>query len=122
MPHFRTGNTQIDGADYRGWFVGHFVKGDAMRRTGDVEIAWAVHPKGTTNGKFVANRTATTVSILIRGQFKILFRTDLEADDVLLEREGDYAMWPPLVEHDWLAEEDSVVLTVRWPSKPNDQE
>ena len=39
---------------------------------------------------------------------------------VLLEREGDYALWPPGVAHDWLAEEASVVVTVRWPSLPGD--
>jgi quercetin dioxygenase-like cupin family protein len=35
---------------------------------------------------------------------------------VLLERQGDYVVWGPGVDHSWRAEEESVVLTVRWPS------
>jgi hypothetical protein len=36
--------------------------------------------------------------------------------EVLLARQGDYAMWGPGIDHHWSADEESVVLTVRWPS------
>lgn len=122
MPSFHAGNASLDGLNRKGWFVGHFIDDDALRKSDDVEVKWAFHPRGESNDKFVANRTATTMSILIRGRFKISFRTDSDADDVLLEKEGDYALWPPMVEHDWVAVEDSVILSVRWPSKARDQE
>jgi hypothetical protein len=37
---------------------------------------------------------------------------------VLLAEQGDYVVWSRGTDHSWLAEEDSVVLTVRWPSVP----
>ncbi|WP_374005171.1 hypothetical protein [Streptomyces ipomoeae] len=36
----------------------------------------------------------------------------------MLERQGDYVVWGRGVDHSWVAEEESVVLTVRWPSVP----
>jgi quercetin dioxygenase-like cupin family protein len=59
---------------------------------------------------------ATTLSILVRGRFRYAF----PGREILLRREGDYVMWPAGVPHAWTAEEDSIVLTVRWPSKPGD--
>lgn len=37
---------------------------------------------------------------------------------VLLEEQGDYVVWGQGVDHSWTAEDDSVVLTLRWPSVP----
>jgi quercetin dioxygenase-like cupin family protein len=37
---------------------------------------------------------------------------------VPLTRPGDYVVWGPGVDHSWRAEQDAVVLTVRWPSVP----
>ena len=121
MERFKVGNAAFDGMDRKGWFVGHFIEGDGLRTSKDVELKWALHKKGETNGSFAANRTATTISMLIRGRFRVTFRTEMETTDVLLDKEGDYALWPPNVEHDWFAEEDCVILTVRWPSIPRDQ-
>jgi hypothetical protein len=36
----------------------------------------------------------------------------------VLKEQGDYAMWGPGTNHSWHAEEDSLVITVRWPSLP----
>ena len=33
-----------------------------------------------------------------------------------LTREGDYAVWGPAIDHTWEALDDSVVVSVRWPS------
>ena len=122
MHRYASGNASLDGLNSKGWFIGHFIADDSLRRSNDVEVKWASHPKGESNGSFAANRTATTMSILISGKFNISFRDEGERDDVLLVNAGDYALWPPLLEHDWTAVEDSVVLTVRWPSIAKDQE
>jgi quercetin dioxygenase-like cupin family protein len=61
------------------------------------------------------------MSVLIRGRFRLEFHDGNRARDLLLEREGDYALWDAGVPHNWVAEEDSVMLTVRWPSVPEDQ-
>ena len=42
-----------------------------------------------------------------------------EREEIVLSREGDYVRWVPGTDHTWKAEQDSVVLTVRWPSVPN---
>jgi hypothetical protein len=43
------------------------------------------------------------------------FRIELPGRDVLLATAGDYVVFRG-VDHSWLAEEESVVLGVRWPS------
>ncbi len=35
-----------------------------------------------------------------------------------LRSEGDFVTWPSGVYHLWESPEDSLVITVRWPSKP----
>jgi quercetin dioxygenase-like cupin family protein len=51
--------------------------------------------------------------IVVRGRFRL----DLSVASTTLE-EGDYAVWGPGIGHSWQAEEDSIVITVRWPSIP----
>jgi quercetin dioxygenase-like cupin family protein len=50
--------------------------------------------------------------VLIKGRFQI----DLSDASRELNTEGDYVVWGPGIDHCWRAIEDSVVLTVRWPS------
>ncbi len=111
-----SGNAADEG-ERRGWFLGHFVDDPAgLRATLEVEARWGTHPAGEEKPSWTLNAEATTVSILVRGRFRIRF----PAGDVLLSKEGDYALWAPGVPHHWIAEEDSVVLTIRWPSRPGD--
>ena len=50
---------------------------------------------------------------LISGRF-VQKRPDREVE---LSKPGDYVMWGPGVVHAWKAVEDSVMLTIRWPSE-----
>jgi quercetin dioxygenase-like cupin family protein len=56
----------------------------------------------------------TTLLILVSGCFTL----HLTTGDITLERQGDYAVWGPGIDHSWRADADSVVITVRWPSHP----
>jgi quercetin dioxygenase-like cupin family protein len=85
-----------------------------LRRTEDVEIKWGVHARGEQRAEWQGDEYRTTVLLLVKGKFRIT----LSVDTRTLEREGDYAMWGPGIGHSWQAEEDSVVITVRWPSTP----
>ncbi|MHA6803272.1 signal peptidase I [Salinifilum ghardaiensis] len=115
MPRWHTGNAAEDGADYRGWLLGHFIEpADDVRNTKDVEVKWGVHPAGQTRDQWAPDYARTTLVILIHGRFRI----DLADDSALLTSEGDYLVWGPGAEHRWEAEEDSTVITVRWPSPP----
>ena len=81
--------------------MGRFVKTDDARATeGDARPDW--NP----------DETATTLCLLVSGRFNIHFDSRL----VTLARPGDYAVWGPGIKHRWQALDDSIVLTVRWPS------
>lgn len=117
-PEVTVGNAAIDGAGpTRGWFIGHFIEPWAGPRCTDaVEVKWGVHAAGESRPRMAMGMVATTLSILVHGVFRVSF-LDRE---VRLTRSGDYVLFPPGVFHGWVAETDSVVMTVRWPSEPGD--
>ena len=106
------GNAEDDGQLHRGWIVGHFLEGDDLRSTTDVEIKWGVHTAGEQRDAWQGDEYRTTVLLLVSGRFRI----ELSEGSSVLARPGDYAMWGPGIGHSWQAEEESVVITVRWPS------
>lgn len=111
------GNAQADGKSRWGWFMGHFITpADDLRSNPTLELKWGTHPAGESRRDWAINAEATTLSILISGKFRLQF-PDRE---MLLANQGDYALWCPGVPHCWIAEEDSTILTVRWPSLPGD--
>lgn len=115
----RTGNAAAEDPSRAGWFVGHFIPdptGADPRATPTVEVKWAVYQGGETRDGWGANRTATTLAVLVRGRFRLRFPDR----DVLLADEGDYAVWEPGVPHHWTAETAAVVLSLRWPSLAED--
>jgi quercetin dioxygenase-like cupin family protein len=79
-----------------------------------VEIKWGVHPRGDTRAQWVRGEKRTALQVLVSGRFRV----DFPGRSVMLERQGDYVVWGEGVDHSWVAEEESVVLTVRWPSLP----
>ncbi|EDY61878.1 conserved hypothetical protein [Streptomyces pristinaespiralis ATCC 25486] len=109
-----TGNAGKDAALDRGWLLGHFKDAGDVRHTEAVEIKWGVHPRGDERALWVRGDRRTALLVLISGRFRVR----LPGRDVLLAEQGDYAVWGRGVDHSWVAEEDSVVLTVRWPSVP----
>ena len=91
-------------------------------QTNDVEVKWGIHKKGEENGGFATNRHAKTMSVLVEGAFQLTFKKeDGTQENIKLTRPGDFALWDFGVPHNWAVLEDSVVLTVRWPSIPKDQ-
>jgi len=122
MTDLVTGNAVTDTDNRSGWFVGHFVSPEDIRFTNAVEVKWGIHCAGERNAEgFVANKIATTMSLIIAGHFRLFFRTKNGNESVDLDQTGCYALWMPGVEHHWQAITDSTVLTVRWPSVPKDQ-
>ncbi len=41
----------------------------------DVEVKWGVHRRGETNGAFATNAMAQTLSVLVRGKFRLSFKS-----------------------------------------------
>ena len=118
-PEVLVGNAANDGLQFRGWFVGHFVPADlGPRSTDSVEIKWGRHSDGETRAEWAVSSAATSLSLVVRGRIRLYFDDGSEA---LLAEAGDYALWPAGTAHRWRIEaDDTVVLTVRWPSRPGD--
>ena len=109
------GNAASASLATRGWFVGHFMPGEANPlRSADVELKWYTHARGETRSEWAPGSTVRTLNLLVRGRFVLLF-PDRE---VALTREGDFVLFGPGVPHSFRSEQESLVLTVRWPSRP----
>ena len=113
MTAWTTGNALQDSQDTRGWLVGHFIDpSQGVRHTSDVEVKWGIHPTGDKREQWSGDDYRTTLVILVSGRFSVHF-DDGRAD---FTEPGDYVMWGPGIGHSWEALDDSVVMTVRWPS------
>jgi mannose-6-phosphate isomerase-like protein (cupin superfamily) len=109
------GNVASASRETRGWFVGHFMPGDQNPlHSDDVELKWFTHAKGETRGEWAPGNPVKTLNLLLRGRFVLRF-PDRE---VVLAKEGDFVLFGPGVPHSFRSEEESLVLTVRWPSRP----
>ena len=107
------GSAAEDAPVNRGWLLGHFMPEGDLRRSTDVEIKWGVHPPGEERAQWVTHEERTSLHVLVSGRFRI----ELPGHSLLLARPGDYVVLHQ-VGHSWRAEEQSVLLSVRWPSVP----
>jgi hypothetical protein len=113
IPFF--GNVKEASKDTRGWFFGHFMPGEGNPlRTEELELKWYTHMKGETRAEWAPGNPVKTLNILLRGHFVLLF----PEQEVALEKEGDFVLFGPGVPHSYRSVEESLVLTVRWPSAP----
>lgn len=111
------GNAIREGSGRRGWFYGHvWGLSTDPRYSQNVEVKWGRHAAGEARQGWGMCLRATTLSILISGEFEICF----SGKTVRLHQPGDYALWGPLVPHSWRALRESTVITVRWPSLQGD--
>ncbi|MFF6951146.1 signal peptidase I [Streptomyces iakyrus] len=106
------GNAGHDAPLDRGWILGHFKEVSDLRHTIAVEVKWGIHPHGDERLEWVRGEERTALLVLVSGRFRV----DFPGRSVFLEKQGDYVVWGRGVDHSWFAEEDSVLLTVRWPS------
>jgi quercetin dioxygenase-like cupin family protein len=82
-----------------------------------VEVKWGVHTLNETRRSWAVSSAASTLSLLVQGSIRLFFK----GQQTLLNRPGDYALWGPGVAHRWRIEaDDTIVLTIRWPSRAGD--
>lgn len=115
--YYTIGNAIRDGEGNlpKGWFIGHFVPREYGLRSCDaVEVKWGVHRAGEAKATPSTNDHQSTLTLLVSGRFALAF-TGLDRS-VTLADPGDYVIFADGVRHHWKCLEDSVVLTVRWPS------
>jgi len=108
------GKAGPDGAANQGWLLGHFMPPASPLHSTDVEIKWGVHARGERRAAWATGETRTALLILISGGFHV----ELRDRTVVLTEPGDYVLWGPGQDHSWLATDETVVVTVRWPSLP----
>ena len=109
------GNAAVVARDYRGWILGHFVRPEEHPlHSLDVEVKWTTHAAGETRPEWSPAAPVRTLNLLIRGRFAVLFPDD----EVVLEKEGDFVVFGPGVAHSFRAIEESLVMAIRWPSRP----
>ena len=118
---WRSGNAAKDD-DRRGWLVGHFIDDTAdPHYSKDVEIKWGLHQAGDERTEWSAGRHDRTILILVSGRWRLELASSHQHDiptTVTVDTQGDYVLWEKGIDHRWRAEDDSVVITVRWPSMP----
>src|SRR5678816_263943 len=111
-----TGNAAAASKNTRVWFLAHFKPGeDNPPHNADLEVKSITHAKGETRPECSPANGVRTLNILIRGRFVLLF----PEHEVLLEKEGDFVLFGPGIAHSFRSENESLVLTVRWPSIPS---
>ena len=108
-----TGSARADAPPNRGWLLGHFMPPGHLRHSTEVEIKWGVHPKGDRRAQWVTGETRIALILLVSGRFRLEF----PGRAVVLATQGDYVVFDG-VDHSWYAEDDSVIVGVRWPSVP----
>lgn len=111
------GNFNGTASLHRGWVMGHFMEEGSPFKTESFEIKWGRHQAGEHKEIAAHNDTAKSLAILIRGEFVVSFGDK----EIVLNKEGDYVFWESGVVHSWRAKKDSLVITIRWPSVPEDQ-
>jgi hypothetical protein len=107
------GSAAADAPANRGWLLGHFMPDGDVRHSTDVEVKWGAHPRGDQRAQWVTAETRTALIVLVHGRFRLEF----PGRSVVLAEQGDYVVFDQ-VDHSWFAEEESVILGVRWPSVP----
>ena len=112
------GNAEADAGENRSWLVGHFKDPDDIRYDVDVEVKVSSHKAGEQRAEWVTGEVRRTFEMLVSGRHRIDLRAEDgdQAESILLAEPGDYIVWGRGVAHTYRAEEDSTVITVRWPS------
>ncbi len=119
-PPFSFGNAVVDGR--RGWFIGQFFPAESgMCSQSTLEVKWGQHPKGDRRPSFAASRFGGTISLLISGRFLLKLIVDGETREILLSTPGDYTAFGAGIPHSWEALEESLVISIRFPSIEGNQ-
>jgi hypothetical protein len=113
--NFRKENQQTP--ERNQWVAGHFLPEDSPLCSKDVEVKWAYHKAGEQLDTLRAQRDGKTLSILVYG--KCIARFPDQDKVVTLKEEGDYVFFDAGVYHTSEIPEDSLIISVRWPSVPN---
>ncbi len=117
MSQIETGNLNkktLENPETRGWVLGNFIDLSLPFHSKDVEIKWGRHKKGETKDSAYVDVPTKALAILIYGKLSIKFPE--QDQDIVLEKEGDYIYNEGRLHHILNVFEDSLLITIRWPS------
>ena len=101
------------------WVIGHFMNHGTPLYNTDFEVKWGDHKKGESKENLGVNVQAKTLAILVSGKVSLKFPS--HDKEFIFENRGDFVFYDKGVPHSWSILEDSLVLTIRWPSISGDQ-
>jgi hypothetical protein len=122
VPRLHAGNAIDDGRPHGrprgGWFVGSFMDRDSACHSTDVEVKFSRHSRPYVEAGSTANRTATSLSIVVSGSCIYKFRKKRGGHwkPVALSEPGAYVLWLPGVYHSLRVPAQCEMVVVRWPS------
>jgi len=113
------GDAIADGKNHNQWFIGCFVNRSSARRTRAVEVKLSVHRKPFCEPGSTANRTSTSMALLISGKCTYKFRGSKRSKwrTITLSKPWQYVIWSPGVFHSLRVPTSSKMVVLRWPSK-----
>ena len=80
------------------WVIGHMVQENDPRHTDQFELKWGRHLRGEKYPDFVPSKVGVrSISILIHGRMRLMFKRGTETQTVILQTEGDFVLWQPEV-------------------------
>lgn len=121
---WHSGNALAESDENRSWLVGHFKPADDIRFTEDIEVKFSAHAAGDSRPEWAPGDRRRTLVLLAAGRHGVRLALEGHGNGgqggptYLLAEPGDYVVFGPGVAHSHWTEEDSTVITVRWPSIP----
>ena len=118
--HLEFGNLYTKPEVKQHWVIGHFIDPSTPFYEKNFSLKWSKLKKGESRTEPAFTAEAKTFDILVYGKHRVNF-PDLNKS-VLLNKEGDYVYFAPGVAHTWESLEDSLIVSLRWPSAPEQTE
>lgn len=112
------GNYKEDSKEYRGWFIGYFIK-EGLRKNDRIEIKWWEFPQGAVKDhKNKIQFYATEVTIILKGEIA----GHINGEKINL-KEGEYVVIPSTIENNLknVISEKAKGITIKFPSLPHDK-
>ncbi len=110
------GSFTVQQPETRSWVIGHFMPEETGWQCDDFEMKWVTREKDELKPGHKAKQTTPTLGVCIFGKIAAEFPETGEV--IMLEKPGDYVFYGAgQVAHQTRYHEDSVMMTIRWPSK-----
>ena len=118
-PWYGTWRVQEDRIRRDPWLLAHFMPPGDLRRVKEVDVDYGLFSRGDLRRHWLSPKL-TALMILVRGNVAMQFIENETVEKVFLTHPGDYILSRPeeLQQNNWQIKQDTVILTILWPSLP----